>query len=89
MRNIQVLFSFGVSKVLTYELYVTPRLGKVLSMYASRGLLGVRKMRLPGNQPNKRGGQHKFFVGNVRAQTQNEIVLYHDCFYRLVLALDG
>ncbi|XP_069187451.1 uncharacterized protein [Procambarus clarkii] len=79
---LEVLFSLGADKVFFYNLGIHPNISKILNYYEHIGRVDVKKLTLPGEQPNVRGLLHMYLKHKTLHQWQNELIPFNDCIYR-------
>ncbi|XP_069172171.1 uncharacterized protein [Procambarus clarkii] len=79
---LELLFLLGADKVFLYNMGLQPSINKVLKYYERLGLVDVKKLSLPGEQPNERNLLHKYLKNKGLHKRQNEVIPYNDCFYR-------
>lgn len=91
---LELLFLLGADKVFLYDLGIHPNVSRVLRHYKAQDRVDVRRLTLPGNQPNARGLVLPYLNAKYIHQWQNELIPLNDCFYRnmnlykLVVLLD-
>ena len=79
---LELLFLLGTDKVFFYDLGIHPNISKTLRYYESKGKVDVKRLTLPGEQPNVRGLVRRYLKAKIINKRQNEIIPYNDCFYR-------
>ncbi|XP_045607858.2 uncharacterized protein [Procambarus clarkii] len=79
---LELLFLLGADKVFLYNMGLQPSINKVLKYYERLGLVDVKKLSLPGEQPNERNLLHKYLKNKGLHKRQNEVIPYNDCLYR-------
>jgi hypothetical protein len=78
---IELLNILGVDKIFFYEYDLDPNTTKVLKYYHDRQLIQVKKMSLPGSQPNLPELRHQYLKNQTVGRRHNEIISYNDCLY--------
>ncbi|KAG0714438.1 hypothetical protein GWK47_014154 [Chionoecetes opilio] len=79
---LELMFLLGADKVFLYDYGSHPNITKVLRHYAARGKVDLKRLTLPGVQPNVRGLTRRYHKAKVTNKRQNEIIPYNDCLYR-------
>ena len=84
MEWMEILKTYGVEKIVLYDLGVHENVSKVLDHYGKEGLVDTHPLTLPGNQPNDKEGQHKYIYDRnfLEQKRNNEQIPRNDCFYR-------
>jgi hypothetical protein len=78
---IELLNILGVEKIFFYEFDIDQNTSKVLKYYHDQQLIHLKKISLPGSQPNLPELRHQYLKNKTARRRQNEIVPYNDCLY--------
>ncbi|XP_053644577.2 uncharacterized protein [Cherax quadricarinatus] len=91
---LELLFLLGADEVFFYDMGIHPNVSKVLNYYESLGRVDIRKISLPGEQPNVFGLLHLYLKNKVNHKRLHELIPYNDCLnrnmyrYKFVLLMD-
>ncbi|CAF1386810.1 unnamed protein product [Didymodactylos carnosus] len=85
---IELITMLGAKKIFFYVFHVNSNVTKVLNYYEKIGKVELRKITLPGRQPNLPSVRHLYLKQQIIQKRQNELIPYNDCLYQNLYMYD-